>query len=36
MWRIRINDYRIIYLLADTIQIVEIRSIRHRKDTYSL
>lgn len=34
IWRIRVGDYRIIYLIEDTIKIVEIRKIGHRKDIY--
>jgi mRNA interferase RelE/StbE len=34
LWRIRIGDYRVIYLVEDVIKIVEIRKIGHRKDIY--
>lgn len=34
LWRIRIGDYRIIYLIEDSIQVIEIRKIGHRKDVY--
>jgi mRNA interferase RelE/StbE len=34
LWRIRIGDYRVIYLVEDVIKIVEIRRIGHRKDIY--
>lgn len=34
IWRIRVGDYRIIYLIADEIKIVEIRRIGSRKDVY--
>ncbi len=34
LWRIRIGDYRIIYLVEDVIKIVEIRRIGHRRDIY--
>jgi len=33
-WRIRIGDYRVIYLVEDVVRIVEIRKIGHRKDVY--
>ena len=33
-YRIRIGDYRVIYTIEDTIRIVEIDRIRHRKDVY--
>lgn len=34
LWRVRVGDYRIIYVIDDTQSIVEIRVIRHRKDAY--
>ncbi len=34
LWRIRIGDYRIVYLIEDTIKIIDIRKIGHRKDIY--
>lgn len=34
IWRIRVGDYRILYFIDDTIRIVEIRRIGHRKDIY--
>ena len=34
LWRIRIGDYRVIYLIADEIQIIDVRRVRHRKDVY--
>ncbi len=33
-YRIRIGDYRVIYLVEDTVCIVEIERVRHRKDAY--
>lgn len=33
-WRIRIGDYRVVYTIDDTIRIVDIRKIGHRKDIY--
>jgi len=33
-YRIRIGDYRVIYIIEDVIKIVEIQRIRHRKDSY--
>jgi len=33
-WRIRVGDYRVIYMIADEIRIVRIHRIRHRKDSY--
>ncbi len=34
LWRIRIGDYRIVYLIEDKIRIVEVRRAGHRKDIY--
>lgn len=34
LYRIRVSDYRIIYAISDTIKIVNIRKIGHRKDIY--
>lgn len=34
LWRIRVGDYRIVYLIADEIRIIEIRKVAHRKDVY--
>lgn len=33
-YRIRVSDYRIIYMIEDVIQIIEVQRIRHRKDAY--
>ncbi len=35
-YRIRVADYRIVYTIQDTIKIVEIQRIGHRKDIYKL
>ena len=34
LYRVRVGDYRVIYLIEDTIRVVEIRKIGHRKDIY--
>lgn len=34
LWRIRVGDYRIVYAVNDTILIVDIRRIAHRKNVY--
>lgn len=34
LWRIRVGDYRVIYLVEDTIKVVDVRKIGHRKDIY--
>ncbi len=33
-YRIRIGNYRVLYLIEDTICIVEVERVRHRKDVY--
>ena len=33
-WRIRIGDYRVLYHIEDTIQIIDIHKVGHRKDIY--
>ncbi len=34
LWRIRVGDYRIVYLIEDTIMIVDVLQVAHRKDIY--
>ena len=34
LWRIRIGNYRVIYVIEDTIKVVEVRKMGHRKDIY--
>jgi mRNA interferase RelE/StbE len=34
LWRVRSGNYRILYVIEDKIQIVDIRRIGHRKDIY--
>jgi mRNA interferase RelE/StbE len=34
LWRIRIGDYRVIYLIDDVIRIVNVRNIGHRRHIY--
>jgi len=33
-WRIRIEDYRVIYTVDDVVRIVDVDSVGHRKDIY--
>lgn len=33
-WRVRVGNYRIIYLIEEEIKIVQISKIGHRKDIY--
>ena len=33
-WRIRIGDYRVIYNIDDHARMVDILTVRHRKDVY--
>jgi mRNA interferase RelE/StbE len=34
LWRIRVGNYRIIYSIDDTVKILDIRRIGHRRDIY--
>jgi mRNA interferase RelE/StbE len=34
IYRIRVGDYRIIYVVDDTVRIVDIRKVGHRRDVY--
>jgi len=34
LWRIRIGDYRVIYLIDDKIRVVNIRKIGNRREVY--
>ncbi len=34
LWRIRIGDYRAIYIIEDVILLVDVRAVGHRKDVY--
>ena len=33
-WRIRVGDYRVIYQIADTVRIVRVHRVRHRREVY--
>jgi mRNA interferase RelE/StbE len=33
-WRIRIGDYRVIYAIDDSVRLIDVIFIRHRKDVY--
>ena len=33
-WRIRVGDYRVIYEIADSIRVVRVYRIRHRREVY--
>lgn len=33
-WRIRVGDYRVIYTIDDTIRVLDVRKVGHRKDIY--
>lgn len=35
LWRVRVGDYRIVYTINDTIFIVDVRRIGHRRDIYN-
>ena len=34
LWRVRVGNYRIIYLIDDVIRIVNVRTVGNRKDVY--
>lgn len=34
VYRIRVGNYRIIYSINDTVKIVDVRKVGHRKDVY--
>ena len=34
VWRIRIGDYRVVYLIDDVVRRVEVTRIAHRRDVY--
>ena len=34
LWRIRVGDYRVVYLIDDKIQVIDIQKVGHRKDVY--
>ena len=34
LWRIRVGDYRIIYSIEETIKVIDIRKIGHRRSLY--
>ena len=34
LWRIRVGDYRIAYTIEDTVRVVDVRKVGHRKDIY--
>jgi mRNA interferase RelE/StbE len=34
LWRIRIGDYRVIYSIDDNAKIVDIITVRHRREAY--
>jgi mRNA interferase RelE/StbE len=34
VWRIRMGDYRVIYLIADAVRVVRVNRVRHRREVY--
>jgi mRNA interferase RelE/StbE len=34
LWRIRVGDYRVVYVIHDTDKTVDIVAVRHRKEVY--
>ena len=33
-WRIRVGDYRIVYDIADTVRVINVVRVRHRREVY--
>ena len=33
-WRIRVGDYRVLYEIADSIRVVRVYRVRHRREAY--
>ena len=33
-WRIRVGEYRVVYEIADTVRLVRVHRVRHRRDVY--
>jgi mRNA interferase RelE/StbE len=33
-WRLRVGDYRILYQIADTVRVITVQRIAHRKESY--
>ena len=33
-WRLRVGDYRVLYEIADTIRVVRVYRVRHRREVY--
>jgi mRNA interferase RelE/StbE len=34
LWRLRVGDYRVVYRVDDDSRVVDVISVRHRKDAY--
>jgi len=34
LWRLRVGEYRVVYAVDDTHNLIDIQVIRHRKDVY--
>ena len=34
LWRVRVGDYRVVYLVNDATRAVDVSVIRHRRDVY--
>lgn len=33
-WRVRVGDYRIVYVIDDGVRVVDVRHVGHRRDIY--
>ena len=34
LWRIRVGDYRVVYMVDDRTRTIDVSHVRHRKDVY--
>jgi mRNA interferase RelE/StbE len=34
LWRVRLGDWRVVYLIDDAVKLVDVRIIAHRRDVY--
>lgn len=34
IWRVRVGDYRILYIIDDEIEIIDVQHVGHRRDVY--
>jgi mRNA interferase RelE/StbE len=34
LWRVRLGDYRMIYTIDDSLEVIEVRIVAHRREVY--